>query len=106
MNETKFAKLSLRQMIYIDTILEVESMFVSQETVNEINNYFGLKGLNDEDLRASRNSIVKYISDDIKKHCVKNNRWTNYDLHDKLNCKMSMLTAVFDKEMWSRGMMV
>ena len=103
----EFKELTLRQMIYLDEKLQAEEMVVSEETLNDINCYFGLKGLTNQDLRSTRNSIVEYFESSVKKYCMNEDKTKWLDGAVELECelitKMSMVCAAIDKEEYGRG---
>lgn len=66
MTETKtkpqFARLTDEQRTYMERA-QIGDMFVTSEQVDEIAETFGLAGKSRDELRAIRNSVVRYLSD-------------------------------------------
>lgn len=100
----RFAELTKIQVAVMNG-MEAEKMFVSEETMKMIEEVFKLWDFTDvEDVRAIRNSVVKYFSDKISKECMNEDEteWLEgtLDKYDEYNCKRSMITAVIDNTMY------
>ena len=86
-----------------------EEMFVSEETMNEINEILNLENQTNFSLQIMRDSIVKYFSSITNKYYNKD--FTKVikprdDEYMAIQTRVSMITAVIDHVKWNRGMAV
>ena len=61
-DEIAFAELTDEQRTYMERV-QIGGMFVTSEQVDEIAETFGLAGKSRDELRAIRNSVVRYLSE-------------------------------------------
>lgn len=76
--------------------VEIDLVFVSNESARQIVDILKLNGKDEDELRAIRNTIVRTIAD-MEQEAIDNN---NKDLFFELSTKMSGITCVIDNMIW------
>ena len=90
-DEITFAELTDEQKTFIERA-QIGDMFVTSEQVDEIAETFALNGKSRDELRAIRNSVVRYLSDltSIARMLE------NVKEYDRYHNALSGITAVID----------
>lgn len=79
--------------------VEIDEVFVSNESVKQIVEILELENKDEDELRATRNSIVRIIAD-MEEQAISHN---DEKLFSELSTKMSGITCVIDNMMWKIG---
>lgn len=100
MTETKpaFAKLTDEQKAYMERV-QIGDMFVTPAQIDEIADTFALDGKTEDELRAIRNSVVKYFGA-ITSAARTCGSWKSYD---RAHNALSGITAVIDHALYFAG---
>ena len=85
----------------VDKVLnvEIDLVFVSNESARQIVDILELDGKDDDELRAIRNTMVRTIAD-MEQEAIDND---DKDLFFELSTKMSGITCVIDNMIWKYG---
>ncbi|MBR2125824.1 MAG: hypothetical protein IJ943_03720 [Akkermansia sp.] len=98
MTETKpaFAKLTSEQKAYMERI-QIGNVFVSTAQVRETKRVFALDNKTTDELRAIRNSVVKYLGDlaSVMRYC------DNERGYDRALNALSGITGVIDSYLYA-----
>lgn len=79
--------------------VEIDEVFVSNESVKQIVKILELENKDEDELRATRNSIVRIITD-MEEQAVS---YKDEKLFNELSTKMSGITCVIDNMIWKIG---
>lgn len=91
----QFAELKPWEVCYIEN-LEVDQFIITGDQVREAKSVLQLNGMDEKQLNAMRNSIVKHLSELSTAARVEGD-WAKFD---KFHSNMSALTAVIDNMLY------
>lgn len=103
MEKMYFANLTSNNESFLLNGFETQESCVSYETMDLVSDYFALDILDKDLLVELRNAVVRFYNDKIDQECIKDNNWTNLDLYNELETKLSMVTCVIDHHLFKMG---
>lgn len=94
----RFAEIKLEVFNKVMDV-EIGEVFVSNESVKQIVEILELENKDEDELRATRNSIVRIIAD-MEEQAIS---YKDEKLFNELSTKMSGITCVIDNMIWKIG---